>query len=106
MSETIRILIRASARAVGMPADRHESDRNEPYPSRGPDATVARRWAWGLTSWPSPVDDGGDTGAREVDMDEILTVEQIEARYAPEWVLIGEPQTDDADRLMAGKVLF
>src|SRR4051812_24543299 len=26
--------------------------------------------------------------AEETDMDEVLTVEEIEARYAPEWVLI------------------
>jgi hypothetical protein len=39
-------------------------------------------------------------------MDETLTIEQIEARFAPEWVLIGEPQTDESDRLKAGKVLF
>ena len=39
-------------------------------------------------------------------MDEILTVEEIEARFAPEWVLIGEPQTDDEQRLLRGKVLY
>ena len=39
-------------------------------------------------------------------MDEILTVEQIEARFAPDWVLIGEPQTDEDLSLRSGKVLF
>jgi hypothetical protein len=39
-------------------------------------------------------------------MDELLTIEEIEARYAPEWVLIGEPQTDETLKLRAGKVLF
>ena len=39
-------------------------------------------------------------------MDEILTIEEIEARYAPDWVLIGEPQTDESLRVQAGKVLF
>jgi hypothetical protein len=39
-------------------------------------------------------------------MEEMLTVEEIEARYAPEWVLIGEPQTDDEQRLLGGKVLY
>ncbi|MEJ7637342.1 MAG: hypothetical protein WKF75_04950 [Singulisphaera sp.] len=39
-------------------------------------------------------------------MDEILTIEEIKARYAPNWVLIGEPQTDEYQRLHAGKVLF
>jgi hypothetical protein len=44
--------------------------------------------------------------AREADMDEMMTVAEIEARYAPEWVLIGEPQTDDEQRLLGGKVLY
>ena len=39
-------------------------------------------------------------------MDEVLTIEEIKARYAPDWVLIGEPQTDECQRLLAGKVLF
>ncbi len=39
-------------------------------------------------------------------MDEVLTFEEIEARYAPDWVLIGEPQTDEALNLLGGKVLF
>jgi hypothetical protein len=39
-------------------------------------------------------------------MDEKLTVEEIEARFAPEWVLIGEPETDDEQRLLRGKVLY
>jgi hypothetical protein len=39
-------------------------------------------------------------------MDELLTIEEIQARYAPDWVLIGEPQTDERQRLLAGKVLF
>jgi hypothetical protein len=39
-------------------------------------------------------------------MDELLTIDEITARFAPEWVLIGEPQTDESERLVAGKVLF
>lgn len=39
-------------------------------------------------------------------MDEILTIDQIKARYAPDWVLIGEPQTDELQPVHAGKVLF
>ena len=39
-------------------------------------------------------------------MDEVLTIEEIEARFAPEWVLIGEPVTDEALKLVSGKVLF
>jgi hypothetical protein len=39
-------------------------------------------------------------------MDEILTIDEIKARYAPDWVLIGEPETDESQHLKAGKVLF
>src|SRR4051812_14277606 len=46
----------------------------------------------------------GTPGA--VKMDEILTIDEIKARYAPDWVLIGEPQTDEFQHLRAGKVLF
>jgi hypothetical protein len=35
-----------------------------------------------------------------------LTVEQIEARFPSEWVLIGDPRTDESQRLLAGTVLF
>ena len=38
--------------------------------------------------------------------DEVLTIAEIKARYAPDWVLIGEPQTDETLGLRAGKVLF
>jgi hypothetical protein len=41
-----------------------------------------------------------------VDEDERLTFEEIKARYAPNWVLIGEPETDEYQRVVAGKVLF
>ncbi len=39
-------------------------------------------------------------------MNGVLTIEEIQSRYAPEWVLIAEPQTDEALNLKAGKVLF
>ena len=39
-------------------------------------------------------------------MDETLTIEEIEARYSPDWVLIAEPQTDEMQRLVGGKVIF
>src|SRR5271166_5481450 len=38
-------------------------------------------------------------------MDETLTMEEIKARYAPDWVLIAEPETDDMQRLLRGKVV-
>jgi hypothetical protein len=42
----------------------------------------------------------------DADMNEILTIDEIKARYAPEWVLVGEPETDEALELQAGRVLF
>lgn len=39
-------------------------------------------------------------------MDEFLTIDEMEARYAPDWVLVGDPQTDPLQRLQAGRVLF
>ena len=42
----------------------------------------------------------------EVLAGEMLTIEEIEARYAPNWVLIGDPQVAEGPRLLAGVVLF
>ena len=39
-------------------------------------------------------------------MDEILTFEEIKARYAPDWVLIGDLVTDDSLEVLYGRVLF
>jgi len=39
-------------------------------------------------------------------MDEVLAFEEIKARFAPDWVLIGDPQTDESLQVLAGKVLF
>jgi hypothetical protein len=39
-------------------------------------------------------------------MDEVLTMEEINVRYAPNWVLIADPQTDEHHHVLAGKVLF
>jgi hypothetical protein len=38
----------------------------------------------------------------DTEMDEILTIDEIKACYAPDWVLIGEPETDEALGLRAG----
>lgn len=48
---------------------------------------------------------GGRERAEAV-MGEMLTIEDIKARYAPDWVLIGEPQTDEGLELRAGRVLY
>jgi hypothetical protein len=39
-------------------------------------------------------------------MAEVVTIQEIEARFPSEWVLIGDPQTDEYQRLLAGNVLF
>jgi len=41
----------------------------------------------------------------EADMGEMLTIEEIEARFAPQWVLINEPKVDDQCRVVGGVVL-
>lgn len=37
-------------------------------------------------------------------MDEVLTIAQIEAQFESEWVLIEEPETDQALQVQRGKV--
>ncbi len=39
-------------------------------------------------------------------MGDVLTVEEIEARYAPDWVLVGETRTDEGSNLRSGTALF
>ncbi len=39
-------------------------------------------------------------------MDEMRSIDEIKARYAPDWVLIGEPETDEFQHVRAGRVLF
>jgi hypothetical protein len=39
-------------------------------------------------------------------MTDILTIEEIGARFPSEWVLIGDPRTDGHQRLLSGRVLF
>ncbi len=36
-------------------------------------------------------------------MNEMLTIDEIESRYAPEWVLIGEPKIDENLRVGEGR---
>src|SRR3954452_24236213 len=43
---------------------------------------------------------------REETMDEILTFDQIKARYAPDWVLIGDLETDQNLEVLSGRVFF
>jgi hypothetical protein len=44
--------------------------------------------------------------AEEVDMDEMLTWGEIKARYAPDWVIIDELETDDHLQVVRGKVIL
>ncbi len=39
-------------------------------------------------------------------MNESLKIQEIAARFAPDWVLIGDPETDESLELPGGKVLF
>lgn len=39
-------------------------------------------------------------------MTEILTITEINERYPDEWVLIGEPETDESLEVLRGKVLY
>src|SRR3954451_24738778 len=59
-----------------------------------------------LTARPGGRDHEDTSTTEEVTMDEVLTIEEIETRFAPEWVLIGEPQTDENLSVQAGQVLF
>jgi hypothetical protein len=38
-------------------------------------------------------------------MGAVLTIDEMRARHPSEWVLIGDPRTDEAQRLLAGMVL-
>ena len=39
-------------------------------------------------------------------MDEILSVGEMESRFVAEWLLVEDPQTDDALEVRIGKVRF
>jgi hypothetical protein len=39
-------------------------------------------------------------------MDEYLTMEEIKARYAPNWVLIVDYKSDEFQRVLGGRVVF
>jgi hypothetical protein len=39
-------------------------------------------------------------------MDEILTVGEMESRFVAEWLLVEDPQTDEALEVRSGKVRF
>jgi hypothetical protein len=39
-------------------------------------------------------------------MDDVLTITQIEAQFASEWILVTDPQTNDALEVQSGKVCW
>lgn len=39
-------------------------------------------------------------------MEEVLTIAQIESQFDSEWILVGEPQTNEALEVQSGKVLW
>ena len=39
-------------------------------------------------------------------MDNVMTVDQIEAQFESEWVLLEDPQTNEALEVQGGKVLW
>lgn len=39
-------------------------------------------------------------------MDDVLTIAQIEAQFASEWILVADPQTDDVLEVQSGKVCW
>jgi hypothetical protein len=39
-------------------------------------------------------------------MGDVLTLEEIKARYQSEWVLIGDPEEDESLDVLGGRVLF
>jgi hypothetical protein len=39
-------------------------------------------------------------------MDNVLTTAQIEAQFASEWILVVDPQTNDALEVQSGKVFW
>ena len=45
------------------------------------------------------------TISKDRDMAEILTIAEIERRFASEWVLVEDPVADEALEVQAGKVL-
>lgn len=39
-------------------------------------------------------------------MNEILSIDEMKSRYPNEWILIGDPQTNDASAVVGGQVLW
>ena len=44
--------------------------------------------------------------SEEVHPDEVLSIEEIEARFDSEWVLVEDPEVDEHLKVLRGKVLW
>ncbi|MBC8114410.1 MAG: hypothetical protein H7062_08540 [Candidatus Saccharimonas sp.] len=38
-------------------------------------------------------------------MDDYLSIDEIESQFAPDWVLIADPKTDELQQLLGGRVV-
>ena len=39
-------------------------------------------------------------------MNEVLTITEIQSQFHSEWILVGDPQTDDSLQVQSGKVIY
>ena len=39
-------------------------------------------------------------------MSEVLTITEIQSQFHSEWILVGDPQTDDSLQVQSGKVIY
>jgi len=42
---------------------------------------------------------------RRKQIDDVLTVDEIKSRYPSEWILLADPEVDDALRVLGGRVV-
>jgi hypothetical protein len=39
-------------------------------------------------------------------MNEVLTIAEIQSQFHSEWILVGDPQTDDSLQVQSGQVIY
>lgn len=39
-------------------------------------------------------------------MDDVLTIGEMESQFHSEWVLVGDPETDDSLHIQSGRVIY
>jgi hypothetical protein len=62
------------------------------------------RFATDLMTWYNPIRTGRFDGSGA--MDNVMTIAEIEDRYDGEWVLVEDPETDEAFEVLSGKVVY